>query len=78
MSLFLRLQLFQDCCYLFFWLAQKPKYFNVLKEYVAENPELFHDTPDSVKDFDSPICLACTMAKVFQYLPLLKACFPTI
>ena len=60
---------------LFVWLAQRPKYF---KEYVAENPELFQDTPDLAEDFDSPICLACTMAKTLQYLQLLKACFPPL
>ena len=27
---------------------------------------------------DSPICLVCTTAKILQYLPLLKACFPPI
>ena len=48
----------------FVWLAQKPKYFIVLPEYVAENPELIHDAPDSAEDFDSPICLACTTAKI--------------
>ena len=42
---------------LFVWLAQMPKCFNVFKEYVAENPELFQDTPNLAKDFDSPICL---------------------
>ena len=51
---------------LFVWLAQKPKYFNILDEYVVEIPELFHDTPDSAEDFDSPICLAYTMAKSFN------------
>ena len=63
---------------LFVWLAQRPKCFNVFKEYVAENPELFQDTPDLAEDFDSPICLASTTAKTLQYLPLLKACFPPI
>ena len=48
---------------LFVWLAQQPKYFIVLHKYVAENPELIHDTPDFVEDFDSPICLACTTAR---------------
>ena len=60
---------------LFVWLTQRPKYFNVFKEYVAENLELFQDTSDLAEDFDSPICLACTTAKILQYLPLLKACF---
>ena len=49
---------------LFVWLAQMPKCFNVFKEYVAENPELFQDTPNLAKDFDSPICLAYTTAKI--------------
>ena len=48
---------------LFEWLAQKPKCF---KNYIAENPKLFQDTPDLAEDFDSPICLACTMAKNFN------------
>ena len=34
----------------------------VLHKYVAENPVLVHNTPDFVEDFDSLICLACTMA----------------
>ena len=67
-----------DCCYLFVQLAQKPKYFNGFEEYVAEKLELFQDIPDLVEDFDSPICLACTMAKKLQYLLLLKAYFPPI
>ena len=62
----------------FVWLAQRPKCFNVFKEYVAENPELFQDTSDLAEDFDSLICLAYTMAKTLQYLPLLKACFRPI
>ena len=33
-------------------------------KHVAENPELIHDTPNSAEDFDSPICLACTTAKI--------------
>ena len=45
---------------LFDWLAQKPKCF---KNYIVENPELFQDAPDLAKDFDSPICLACTMTR---------------
>ena len=49
---------------LFVWLAQKPKYFIVLHKYVVENPELIHNTLDSAEDFDSPICLACTTAKI--------------
>ena len=48
---------------LFDWLVQRPKCF---KNYVTENPDLFHDTPDLAEDFDSPICLACTMAKNFN------------
>ena len=60
---------------LFVCLAQRPKCF---KEHVAENPELFQDTPDLAEDFDSPICLAFTMAKTLQYFPLLKACFPSL
>ena len=60
---------------LFDWLAQKPKCFSVFEIYVAKNPELFQDTPDLAKDFDSPICLASTTAKTLQYLPLLNACF---
>ena len=49
------------CCYLFDWLAQKPKYFNGFEEYVAENLKLFQDTPDLAEDFDSLICLDCTI-----------------
>ena len=63
---------------LFDWLAQKPKCFSVFEIYVAKNPELFQDTPDLAKDFDSPICLAYTMAKKLQWLLLLKACSPPI
>ena len=46
---------------LFDWLAQKPKYF---KNYITKNPELFQDTPGLAEDFDSPICLAYTTAKM--------------
>ena len=46
---------------LFDWFAQKPKCF---KNYIAENPKLFQDTPDLAEDFDSPICLAYTTAKM--------------
>ena len=46
---------------LFEWLAQRPKY---LKNYVTKNPEQFQATPDLAEDFDSPICLAYTMAKI--------------
>ena len=60
---------------LFVWLAQRPKYF---REKVAENPKLFQDTSDLAKNFDSPICLACTTAKTLQCLQLLKAYFPPI
>ena len=60
---------------LFVWLTQRPKYFNVFKEYVAENLELFQDTSDLAEDFDSSICLAYTTTKTLQYLPLLNACF---
>ena len=48
---------------LFDWPAQRPKYF---KNYVTENPKLLQDTPDLAEDFDSPICLACIMAKNFN------------
>ena len=37
---------------------------NTSKNYVTKNPELFQDTPDLAEDFDSPICLAYTMAKM--------------
>ena len=43
------------------WLVQRPKY---LKNYGTKNPEQFHDTPDLAEDFDSPICLAYTTAKI--------------
>ena len=46
---------------LFDWPAQRPKCF---KNCVTKNPELFQDTPDLAKDFDSPICLAYTTAKI--------------
>ena len=49
---------------LFDWLAQKPKCF---KNYIAENSELFQDTPDLAEDFDSPICMACTMVNDYYY-----------
>ena len=61
---------------LFVWLAQKPKYFIVLHKYVAKNPELFHDTPDFEEDFDSPICLACTMANASIFTTA-RSLFPT-
>ena len=48
---------------LFDWFAQRLKCF---KNYVAENPKLFQDTPNLTEDFDSPICLACVMAKKLQ------------
>ena len=48
---------------LFDWLAQRPKCFKI---YITKNPELFQDTPKLAKDFDSPICLICTMAKIFN------------
>ena len=48
---------------LFDWLAQRPKCFKI---YVTENSELFQDTPNLAEDFDSPICLICTMAKIFN------------
>ena len=48
---------------LFNWLAQRPKCF---KNYVTENSELFQETLDLAEDFDSSICLACTMAKKLQ------------
>ena len=44
--------------------------------YYPYNKELFghneKDTPDLAK-IDSPIFLACTMAKMLQYLPLVKS-----
>ena len=46
---------------LFDWPAQRPKCF---KNCVTKNPKLFQDTPDLAEDFDSPICLAYTMAKI--------------
>ena len=46
---------------LFDWPAQRPKCF---KNCVTKNPELFQDTSDLAKDFDSPICLAYTTAKI--------------
>ena len=46
---------------LFDWLAQRPKYF---KNYVTKNPKLFQDTLGLAEDFDSPICLAYTTAKI--------------
>ena len=46
---------------LFDWPAQRPKCF---KNCVTKNPKLFQDTPDLAEDFDSPICLACTTAKI--------------
>ena len=49
---------------MFDWRAQRPKCF--------KNLELFQDTPDLVEDFDSPICLAYTMAKKLQWLQFLK------
>ena len=48
---------------LFDWLAQRPKY---LKSYVTKNLEQLQDTPDLAEDFDSPICLAYTTAKIIS------------
>ena len=62
MSLFLRLLLLQDWCYFICSACTKAKILPF--KYVAKNPELIHDTPDSAKDFDSPICLACTTATI--------------
>ena len=33
-------------------------------KYVAENPELIHNTLNFAEDFDSPICLVCTTATI--------------
>ena len=46
---------------LFDWLAQRPKCF---KNCVTKNPELFQDIPNLAEDFDSPICLTYTTAKI--------------
>ena len=61
---------------LFVRLAQQPKYFFVLHKYVAENPELIYNTPDFVEDFDSLICLACTMANA-SISTTARSLFPT-
>ena len=57
---------------LFDWLAQRPKY---VKNYVTKNSELFQDTPDLAEDFDSPICLAYTTAKMVTILKNFIPCF---
>ena len=62
MSLFLRLLLLQDWCYFICSACTKAKILPF--KYVAKNPELIHDTPDFVEDFDSPICLAYTTATI--------------
>ena len=46
---------------LFNWPAQRQK---CLKNSVTENPELYQDTLGLAEDFDSPICLAYTTAKI--------------
>ena len=48
---------------LFDRLAQRLKCFKI---YDTKNSKLFQDTPDLAEDFDSPICLACIMAKKLQ------------
>ena len=48
---------------LFNWSAQRPKCF---KNCVTENPKLFQDNPNLAKGFDSPICLICTIVKIFN------------
>ena len=57
---------------LFDWLAQRPKYF---KNYVTKNPELFQDPSDLAEDFDSPICLAYTTAKMVTIFKNVIPCF---
>ena len=57
---------------LFDWLAQRPKY---VKNYVTKNPELFQDTPDLAEDFDFPICLAYTTAKMVTIFKNVIPCF---
>ena len=53
---------FTDKCDSLVWLScPKAK---ILQNYVTKNLEQFQDTPDLVEDFDSPICLACTTAKI--------------
>ena len=47
-----------------------------LSEYVAENLELFHDSPNFAGDFDSLICLACTMANASIFTTT-RSLFPT-
>ena len=69
----MRSLLLQDAT-LFVWLAQKPKYFIIHDEY--ENLELFQDTPDFAEDFDSYICLACTMANA-SIFTIVGSLFPT-
>ena len=61
---------------LYLFGLQKPKYFIVLDEYVAENPELFHDIPDFAEDFDSPICLVCTIVNASIFTTA-RSLFPT-
>ena len=48
---------------LFNWPAQRPKCF---KNCVTKNPDLFQDTSNLAEDFDAPICLICTMVKIFN------------
>ena len=48
---------------LFFWPAQRSKYF---KKYVTKNLEQFQDTPDLAEDFGSPI-LPTQRPRLFQY-----------
>ena len=57
---------------LFDWLAQRPKYF---KNYVTKNPKLFQDIPDLAEDFDSPIYLAYTTAKMVTIFKNVIPCF---
>ena len=46
---------------LFDWPAKRLK---CIKNYVTQNPDRFQDTPDLAEDFDSPICLVYTTAKM--------------
>ena len=57
---------------LFDWRAQRPKCF---KNHINKNLELFQDTPDLAEDFDSPICLAYTTAKMVTIFKNVIPCF---
>ena len=48
---------------LFNWPTQMPKCF---KNCITENSKMFQDNLNLAEGFDSPICLICTIVKIFN------------